>query len=70
MKKSSEQGMQTFDQCLFKFYKDGHIAYEDAIRYADSANEVRLMIKLDSSDHDRFGDDDLGDGSMSLDEYT
>ncbi|THB64167.1 MAG: PilT/PilU family type 4a pilus ATPase [Gammaproteobacteria bacterium] len=69
MKRSAEQGMQTFDQCLFQQYKDGLIAYEDAIRYADSANEVRLMIKLDSSDHDRFGDDDGLGGGMSLDQY-
>lgn len=70
MKRSEEQGMQTFDQCLFKLYKEGLIAYEDAIRYADSANEVRLMIKLDSSDHDRFGNNGLDDTSMSLDDYN
>ncbi len=47
MKKSNEQGMQTFDQALFKLYKDEQITYEDALRHADSANELRLMIKLD-----------------------
>lgn len=46
MKKSTEQGMHTFDQSLFKLYKAGEIAYDDAILYADSPNEVRLMIKL------------------------
>ena len=47
MEKGSEQGMQTFDQSLFALYKDGHISYEDALRNADSENELRLMIKLD-----------------------
>ena len=46
MKHSREQGMQTFDQCLFALYRDGRIDYEDALRAADSQNEVRLMIKL------------------------
>jgi twitching motility protein PilU len=38
--------MQTFDQSLFDLYEAGLISYEDALRYADSANEVRLRIKL------------------------
>ncbi len=46
MKNSREQGMQTFDQCLYDLYKDGKITYEDALYAADSKNEVRLMIKL------------------------
>ncbi len=46
MKQSREQGMQTFDQNLYELYKDGKISYDDAIRSADSMNEVRLMIKL------------------------
>ncbi len=54
MKRSTEQGMQTFDQALFKLYKEGQITYEDALRHADSANEVRLQIKLDSSDPTGF----------------
>jgi len=49
MKRSTEHGMMTFDQALFKHYKQGNITYDDAIRHADSANEVRLMIKLGSS---------------------
>lgn len=72
MKRSREQGMQTFDQHLLELYKDGKIAYEDAIRYADSANEVRLMIKLDSADGDRFASTPAasdGDTVMSLDDY-
>ncbi len=46
MKRSREQGMQTFDQCLYDLYKAGKISYEDALNAADSRNEVRLMIKL------------------------
>lgn len=46
MKDSTQQGMQTFDQHLFQLYQEGEISYEDALRHADSANEVRLMIKL------------------------
>ena len=46
MKRSGEQGMITFDQALFNLFQEGEISYEDALRYADSANEVRLMIKL------------------------
>ncbi|CAE6887619.1 Type IV pilus ATPase PilU [Pseudomonas marincola] len=48
MKRSSEQGMQTFDQALYKLYSDGEITYENALAYADSANDLRLMIKLAS----------------------
>jgi twitching motility protein PilU len=46
MKKSRELGMQTFDQALFDLYEAGRISYEDALRFADSTNEVRLNIKL------------------------
>jgi twitching motility protein PilU len=46
MKKSRELGMQTFDQALFDLYEAGKISYEDALRFADSTNEVRLAIKL------------------------
>ncbi|TAN06194.1 MAG: PilT/PilU family type 4a pilus ATPase [Rhodanobacteraceae bacterium] len=46
MKQSSNLGMCTFDQNLVELYHAGHISYEDALRYADSANEVRLAIKL------------------------
>lgn len=48
MAKSKELGMRTFDLALFELYDDGHIAYEEAIRNADSANELRLNIKLKS----------------------
>ena len=46
MKKSRELGMQTFDQALFDLYEGGIISYEDAMRNADSMNELRLAIKL------------------------
>ena len=46
MKKSKELGMQTFDMCLFDLYEEGRISYEDALRNADSVNDLRLQIKL------------------------
>ena len=46
MKKSREIGMQTFDQSLFELYEGGKISYEDALRNADSVNDLRLQIKL------------------------
>ena len=48
MEKSRELGMRTFDWSLFELYNDGQISYEEAIRNADSANELRLNIKLKS----------------------
>ena len=50
MKKSRELGMQTFDQALFDLYEEGRIGYEDALRNADSVNDLRLMIKLHSKE--------------------
>jgi len=50
MKKSREMGMQTFDQALFDLYEAGAISYEDGLRNADSLNDLRLQIKLHSSD--------------------
>jgi twitching motility protein PilU len=47
MKKSRELGMQTFDQALFDLYENDRITYDDAMRYADSMNELRLRIKLE-----------------------
>jgi twitching motility protein PilU len=46
MAKSNRLGMQTFDQALFQLYEDGVISYEEAMRNADSKNELRLRIKL------------------------
>ncbi len=48
MMRSNELGMQTFDQALYKLYTQGEISYEDALAHADSANDLRLMIKLGS----------------------
>jgi len=50
MAKSRELGMQTFDQHLFDLYEAGQISYEDALRNADSVNELRLNIKLNSKE--------------------
>ena len=50
MKKSRELGMQTFDQALFDLFEEGDISYEDALRNADSLNDLRLMIKLHSKE--------------------
>jgi len=62
MKQSQQLGMITFDQALFELYKVGDITYDDALHHADSANELRLMIKLDKNDED--------DSSSSLDGIT
>ncbi|NBQ69928.1 MAG: PilT/PilU family type 4a pilus ATPase [Nitrosomonadaceae bacterium] len=50
MKKSRELGMQTFDMALFELYEAGKISYEDALRNADSMNELRLKIKLEGAE--------------------
>ena len=50
MKKSRELGMQTFDQSLFDLFEAGLVSYEDALRNADSVNDLRLQIKLNGSD--------------------
>ena len=49
MGKSRELGMRTFDYALFELYNAGHISYDEAIRNADSANELRLNIKLNGT---------------------
>jgi twitching motility protein PilU len=48
MKRAREQGMQTFDQSLFDLHEREQISYEDALRNADSVNDLRLQIKLNS----------------------
>jgi len=63
MKRSRELGMQTFDQSLFDLYEDGLITYEDALRNADSVNDLRLQIKLNS----KHGDKDFLAGTQNLD---
>ena len=50
MSKSRELGMQTFDQSLFDLFEEGAISYEDALRNADSVNELRLKIKLEGKE--------------------
>lgn len=52
MKRSRETGMQTFDQALFDLYQQGEITYEDALKHADSANDLRLLIKLGNAEAD------------------
>ncbi len=74
MKKSNEVGMQTFDQALYELYDRGEITYEDALAHADSANDLRLMIKLASetdadyltnaADELSIKEDDGGKGGM------
>ena len=64
MSRSNEQGMQTFDQALFELYSSGEITYEDALSYADSANDLRLMIKL--GDEDNSSKLDAIAGGLSL----
>jgi twitching motility protein PilU len=63
MKRSRELGMQTFDQALFDLYEGRHVSYEDALRNADSVNDLRLQIKLNSS---RARNQDLAAGTEHL----
>ena len=63
MKKSRELGMQTFDQSLFDLYEGNFITYEDALRNADSVNDLRLQIKLNSQ---RARSADLSAGTEHL----
>ncbi|WP_296946068.1 PilT/PilU family type 4a pilus ATPase [uncultured Massilia sp.] len=63
MKKSRELGMQTFDQALFDLYEADKISYEDALRNADSVNDLRLNIKLNSK---HAKDRDLTAGTQHL----
>jgi twitching motility protein PilU len=63
MKKSRNLGMQTFDQALFDGFENNLITFEDAIRYADSANDLRLQIKLNSN---RAKTTDLAAGTEHL----
>ena len=59
MKRSTELGMQTFDQSLFQLYEDELITYEDALRNADSVNDLRLQIKLKSRHGEPIGEKGL-----------
>ena len=62
MKRSRELGMQTFDQALFDLYEAELITYEDALRNADSLNDLRLQIKL----HSKLGERDVNAGIQNL----
>jgi twitching motility protein PilU len=57
MAKSNRLGMKTFDQALYDLYEAGAISYEDALRNADSKNEVRLRIKLESKREMKISDE-------------
>ena len=59
MGKSNELGMKTFDQALFDLHEDGRVTIEDALRNADSMNELRLRIKLEGKDAKEPGEDTL-----------
>ena len=65
MRRSRELGMQTFDQALFDMYEANLITYEDALRNADSVNDLRLQIKLDS-ERSRVTDLSAGTEHMSI----
>ena len=66
MAKSKDQGMQTFDQALFELLQDNAITIEEAMRNADSVNDLRLRIKLEGGGSAAV--DDMIAGSMSLEE--
>ena len=55
MAKSTEMGMQTFDQALFELYRQQRINYADALHHADSPNDLRLMIKLRNNEQQGAG---------------
>ena len=68
MEKSEQQGMKTFDSALFDLYKAGKISYEEALKNADSKNNLRLRIQLseDRDDDDEDLDSDGEPGGLSL----
>jgi twitching motility protein PilU len=63
MSRSNRIGMNTFDQALFDLYERGMIGYEDALRNADSKNELRLRVKLESKRDSRPAE---GDGNLQI----
>jgi twitching motility protein PilU len=68
MARSNEQGMITFDQCLFNLYEQNLISYEEALRNADSQNELRLRIKLESKRAAQNLKEDEGVRSLAMKE--
>ncbi len=67
MKRSRNNGMQTFDQALFDLYENNEVTYKDAMIYADSPNDLRLQIKLNSKHSSSTQDQDLD--NLSLDTF-
>ena len=63
IRSSTELGMQTFDQALFNLFEENMIDYNEALRNADSVNDLRLRIKLES---DRAKSSDLSEGTEHL----
>jgi twitching motility protein PilU len=63
MARSNRIGMKTFDQALFDLYEQGAISYEDALRNADSKNELRLRVKLESKRENKPVE---ADGDLSI----
>lgn len=68
MKKSVDDGMKTFDQALFDLYEDDRVSLEDALRNADSINELRLRIKLEGKDAQNSTEDNLDHLSIKEEE--
>ena len=66
MEKSENLGMQTFDSAIFKLYKEGKISLDDAIRNADSANNLRLKIKLSNKDAPDTAEDSAESDAFSF----
>jgi len=66
MEKSENLGMQTFDSAIFKLYKEGKISLDDAIRNADSANNLRLKIKLSNKDAPDTAEDSADSDAFSF----
>lgn len=66
MARSRNLGMQTFDQALFDLHESGQITYNDAIKHADSPNDLRLMIKLNGKNQEQ--DLDEGANKLSIDD--
>jgi twitching motility protein PilU len=64
MSRSNRLGMKTFDQALYELYEAGGISYEDALRNADSKNELRLKIKLESKRESKLADE--AGGSLKI----
>lgn len=69
MAKSRDLGMQTFDQALFELYENDMITFEDALKNADSENDLRLQIKLNSKKNGTAGEDGALDGLSIMEDY-